>query len=175
MRACLRDKGEMFVVLVSSCLLGDCVRYDGSNVLRSENSLREVLGKYRIMKICPEVEGGLSIPRSPAEIVGGTAREVVEGSAQVITKDGRNVTREFMAGAEKVLQICMREDIKLAVLTENSPSCGSTMVYDGTFSGSKISGEGVSSALLRKNGVTVCSQYDLEDIAMHINNSISCS
>ncbi|MBR6071466.1 MAG: DUF523 domain-containing protein [Acholeplasmatales bacterium] len=139
-------------ILVSSCLLGNNCKYNGGN---NYNVLVEELKKkYEIISICPEVMGGLSIPRVPSESINGT----------VINKDGEDVTRYFMSGSKKVLDIVKSENIKIAVLKDGSPSCGSSYIYDGTFSGNKISGMGMTAKLLKLFGVKIYSENNIEEL-----------
>lgn len=115
------------------------------------------------MSVCPEVEAGMSIPRKPAEILQGNGDDVLEGEADVFEKNGSMVTDDFLVGASIALDLCNKFNIKIAVLAEFSPSCGSSAVYDGSFSGIKTPGMGVTAALLRKNGVQVFSQYEIAE------------
>ena len=112
--------------------------------------LKQWQNQGRIFPVCPEMAGGLPVPRAPAEIVEGGAGDVIDGTADVETNHGRTVTRSFVKGAQFTLQLCQKNRIRIAVLTESSPSCGSGLIYDGTFTGQKISGEGVTTALLEK-------------------------
>ena len=130
-------------IMVSACLLGDNVKYDGSN--NKNNDLIEFLKDYEIIKVCPECLGGLSIPRSPAEIVGD----------RVINKDNIDVTNEYLIGARETLRIAKDNDIKIAILKKNSPSCGSNKIYDGTFSHTLIDGDGITAKILKNNGIIV--------------------
>ncbi|WP_051790231.1 DUF523 domain-containing protein [Endozoicomonas montiporae] len=119
-------------VLVSACLLGRPVRYNGKSLTVDSQYLDKWQRQGRLVAICPEMEGGLPVPRAAAEIVDGQAGDVVDGTAEVITIAGENVTAPFMSGAEKVLSLCRQHHIKMAVLAEGSPSCGSSEVYDGS-------------------------------------------
>lgn len=152
-------------ILVSACLLGNPVRYNGTDLLQEHEVLQGWVNEGRVIPVCPEVAGGMPVPRAPAEIVGGPAGAVLSGNASVIDNSGTAVTAEFVAGAEKALALCKQHQIKIAILTESSPSCGCTRVHDGSFSGVKIAGEGVTSALLRQHGVQVFSQYSISDAA----------
>lgn len=147
-------------VLISACLLGKRVRYDGKALTVSSTVLNSWVSDSRHVGICPEVLAGLSIPRPAAEIVGGDGGNVLAGEAKVVDNTERDMTRDFTQGAERALSLCMRYDIKVAVLAEYSPSCGSSMIYDGTFTRKKISGVGVTTALLRDNGIQVFNQYE---------------
>lgn len=149
-------------VLVSSCLVGNKVRYNAS-CLSIPNLDWEWLNSHvELVVFCPEVSGGLPTPRAPAEIVNGKGMEVVNGLAHVMGNDGIDVTKQFLLGAHKALEICQKHEIKYAILAEGSPSCGSSKIYDGTFSGNKIDGLGVTTAVLTSKGIKVFSQHTVE-------------
>ncbi|MFC6441125.1 DUF523 domain-containing protein [Bowmanella sp. JS7-9] len=150
-------------VLFSACLLGDAVRYDGGDNLQVHNAIRIWHQNDCIYRLCPEVAGGLPIPRPAAEIIGAGGDAVLDGSARVVTLDGSDVTPAFLLGAQRTLAVCQQNNIKIAVLTEGSPSCGSQRIHAGRFSGSKTAGQGVTSALLRTNGIKVFSQHQLDE------------
>ena len=139
-------------IIVSACLLGDNVKYDGTN--NKNNELIEFLKNYEVIKVCPECLGGLSIPRVPAEIV----------SSKVINKEGIDVTKEYYLGAEKALEIAKDNNIKIAILKKNSPSCGIGSVYDGTFTHTLINGDGITSRLLKENGIMIYNEDNYRDI-----------
>ena len=128
-------------IMVSACLLGDNVKYNGKN--NKNDELIHFLKDYDVVKVCPEVMGGLGIPRLPSEIKG----------SKVINKDAKDVTKEYQLGALKTLQIALEQNIQIAILKEKSPSCGSNYIYDGTFSHTLKSGEGITTKLLRENGI----------------------
>ncbi|HHT26682.1 MAG TPA: DUF523 domain-containing protein [Firmicutes bacterium] len=136
-------------VLVSACLVGCRCRYDG------EHAHAQLPQNVELVPVCPEVAGGLPIPRDPAEIIGGTGNDVLAGRARVCTRAGRDVTAQFKRGAEHALRICREEGIIRAILKRRSPSCGATQVYDGTFSGRLIAGAGVTAALLLQHGIPI--------------------
>jgi uncharacterized protein YbbK (DUF523 family) len=115
----------------------------------------------RAVSICPEVAAGMSVPRSPAEISNGDGHDVLAGGAAVVDTAGNDVTRYFELGARKALSLCRQNHIRIAVLAESSPSCGSSRIYDGSFTGRKIAGAGVTTALLQANGIQVFSQFNL--------------
>lgn len=150
-------------VLVSACLLGDKVRYDGRSLSTSSPILQRWIDMGRVISICPEVSSGMSIPRVPAEIDGGDGYDVLKGNMSVIEKTGNNVTEDFLRGANNALSLCQAEQITVAVLTEFSPSCGSSSVYSGDFSGRRVNGVGVTAALLINNGIKVFSQHELTE------------
>jgi len=137
--------------------LGDSVRYDGGNKLLEHPILRQWKQDKCLLSICPEVAGGLPIPRAPAEIQSSHDDHIL-----VKTNNGRDVSNEFKSGAEKTLQFCFDNNIKIAILTDGSPSCGSETIYDGKFQSNKITGEGVTTLLLRKNNIQVFGENQIE-------------
>lgn len=145
-------------VLISACLLGDNVKYSGGNNLTPE--LVTLLEKYNvdIVKVCPECFGGLPIPRVPSEIK----------ENKVFSKDNRDVTEEFLIGAEKTLKIAKENDVNFAILKERSPSCGSSYIYDGNFSGKIIEGQGVATRKLNEENIIVFSEENLEEIEKYL-------
>ena len=142
--------------LISACLVGENVRYDGQNCLQQK--LRQLVIEQRAVIICPEVSGGLSTPRLAAEIVGGNGEDVLCGKAKVLDSAGNDVSNAFIQGAYKALQLAQKHQITHVILKANSPSCGSELIYDGSFSGNKIQGNGVTSALLKQHGFTVITE-----------------
>ena len=148
-------------VLVSACLLGKRVRYDGRTKVLSEHILNQWHRDGRIIAVCPEVESGMSVPRPPAEIKSGDATGVLAGESLVVDNAGNDVSNLFIRGARITLNLCQDYDIDIAVLSESSPSCGSSNIHDGSFSGKKITGQGVTTALLREHGIRVYSQHEL--------------
>ena len=151
-------------VLVSRCLLGHRVRYDGG-ASGPYGQLARWQDEGRIIALCPEVAGGLPTPRAPAEIPGGQGLDVLNGKAPVITSEGEDVTAAFMDGAQQALALVNRHGIRIAILKANSPSCGNVQTYDGSFSGVKVEGQGVTAALLADAGVQVFSELQLDDAA----------
>ncbi|MFC5541365.1 MAG: DUF523 domain-containing protein [Bacilli bacterium] len=144
------------MILVSSCLAGLKVRYNGTHCL--DEKVAKLIEEKKAVAVCPEVLGGLSTPREPAEIIGGDGNDVLDGKAKVVTENGKDVTEHFLRGAYATLEVAKKVGATLVVLKENSPSCGSTMVYSGEFNGQKIAGDGVTSALLKRNGFKVISE-----------------
>ena len=138
-------------IIVSACLLGYNVKYDGKNNLNDE--LIEFLKNHEVISVCPEVMGGLSTPRIPSEI----------NNNKVINKKGIDVTDEFLEGASRTLEIAKTNDIKVAILKKNSPSCGSNKIYDGTFSHTLTNGDGITAKLLKENGITVLNEDNYHD------------
>ncbi len=147
-------------VLVSRCLLGHRVRYDGG-AHGPFDQLAHWQAEGRVVALCPEVAGGLPTPRAPAEIPGGQGAQVLDGRRAVLTIDGEDVSAAFLAGAQQALALVQAQGIRLAVLKARSPSCGNRENYDGSFSAVKVAGEGVTAALLRRAGVQVFSEEEL--------------
>ncbi|MCS7178742.1 MAG: DUF523 domain-containing protein [Anaerolineae bacterium] len=146
------------VILVSACLLGLPTAYHGGGHPVADLIRLAALGA--VIPICPEVAGGLPIPRPPMEIVGGSGGDVLDGQARVLTAKGEDVTDAFLRGAERALALVRRYGIRLAVMKARSPSCGSLAIYDGSHRGRLIPGEGVTVALLRRAGVRVVSEEE---------------
>ena len=136
-------------IMVSACLLGENCKYSGGNN-RCEKVLEFIRG-HEVFPVCPEVMGGLSVPRPPAELVNG----------EVINCEGKSVDKEFRSGAQAALEIAQREKIDMAILQPRSPSCGVKEIYDGTFSGRRIPGSGVFAGLMKENGFAVMDADEL--------------
>jgi uncharacterized protein YbbK (DUF523 family) len=150
-------------ILISSCLLGNPVRYDGKIKPLQSSLIRLWKNEGRLIEFCPEVAGGLTIPRDPAEITGdGGGGSVLTGSAKVIDITGKDVSAQFIAGAYMALELCKKYHIRIAILTDGSPSCGSTQIYNGKFSKEKVQGVGVTTALLQEYGIQVFSPDNLD-------------
>ena len=147
-------------VLISACLLGEKCRHNGRDSKSDE--VMERLGEDELVPVCPEQLGGLSTPRPPAEIVGGDGAEVLDGCASVITVEGEDKTSEFLGGAHQTLEIAKSHNATHAVLKSKSPSCGLGRIYDGTFTGELGDGDGVTAALLRRHGIQVMTETDIE-------------
>ena len=152
-------------ILVSRCLLGHRVRYDGG-ASGPFDLLEQWISEGRVVPLCPEVAGGLPTPRAAAEIPGGQGGEVLDGIAAVMTTEGEDVSAQFLDGARQALELVRKHGIRVAVLKANSPSCGNLLTYDGTFSGVKVTGEGVTAALLKRHGVQVFSELELAEAAV---------
>lgn len=136
-------------IIVSACLLGINCKYNGDNN-KNENVL-DYLKNKEVIPVCPEIYGGLSIPRTTSEIIGD----------KVITKDKRNVTKEYLKGAEETLYIAKLFNVKKALLKAKSPSCGNKEIYDGTFTGNKIKGIGITAKLLKENGLEIINENEI--------------
>lgn len=139
-------------ILVSACLLGKNCKYNGGNNLNQ--SVLDFIEGHEVIGVCPEQLGGLATPRLPAEIVDGV----------VTNKEGISVDAEFYKGAKEALAAAMEKKVDLAILQSRSPSCGVKEIYDGSFSGKKIKGQGVFAKLLTMHGIKV---LDAEDVAEH--------
>ncbi|WP_135229781.1 DUF523 domain-containing protein [Deinococcus fonticola] len=142
-------------ILVSACLLGERVRYDGRAAAWEPPALwLKWQRQGRLLPFCAECAAGFAVPRPKAERLG----------KQVVEQTGADVTADFRRGAELTLAFAHRHSIRLAVLKEKSPSCGVNIIYDGFFSGRQITGEGVVAALLRQHGIQVFSEHELERV-----------
>ena len=136
-------------ILVSKCLMGENCRYKGDNC-KNKKVLDAVRGET-VIAVCPEQDGGLSTPRPPAEIVGD----------KIVNAEGKDVTKEYLAGAANALRLAKENNVSLCILKAKSPSCGSGIVYDGSFTGKLTEGDGVTAKLLKENGFRVISENDL--------------
>lgn len=144
-------------VLVSACLLGHNTKYNGKNNLNEK--LISLKDKLEFVLMCPEVEGGLSIPRTPAEIKDN----------KVINKDNIDVTNNYLKGANLALKKALKDNIKVAIVKEKSPSCGKNFIYDGTFTNTLIKGKGVTTSLLVENGIKVFNENEIESFLEYID------
>ena len=144
----------MKTVLISACLQGVDCRYDGKSNRLSDELLDGLKSKFILIPVCAEVYGGLTTPRIPSERVG----------AAVLSREGADVTEQFRRGAEAVLYIARTLGAELAILKENSPSCGSGTVYDGSFTGKLTEGYGVTAELLIKNGIPVIGESGVGEL-----------
>ena len=139
-------------VLISACLLGfECKYCGGSNKL-PEQQLAVLRERFRLIPVCPETAGGLPTPRDPSERLGD----------KVVSNQGRDVTAQYQKGAETALTLARRYGCKAALLKEKSPSCGSGLIYDGSFTGTLVPGDGVAAQLLKEEGLIVFGESDTE-------------
>ena len=138
------------MILVSACLLGENCKYNGGNN-HCPAVLKFLEGKEYIF-FCPELAGGLSAPRPPVEI---------QPDGRAVNLEGDDVTEAFQKGAADSLALCQKHGVDLAILKERSPSCGVHLIYDGSFCGVKIPGQGMTAKLLKENGVRIISEFDL--------------
>lgn len=139
-------------IIVSDCLLGTPCRYDGKSKPCKE--VIELNRSYELIPVCPEVMGGLETPRIPVEIQNGKA----------IRRDGSDVTENYKIGAQKSLEIARNNDCKIAILKKKSPSCGCGLIYDGTYKGVLINGNGITAELFLKNGIKVINESELHKL-----------
>lgn len=139
-------------ILVSSCLIGVKCRYDGKSC-KSDKVIKYLMDKD-VYPVCPEVLGGLSTPRTPCEIIG----------TKVISKKDKDNTKEFKDGADKTLALAKKNDISIAILKSNSPSCGYGSIYDGSFSSTLVAGNGLTADLLSKNDITIYNETQIDII-----------
>ncbi|SHE65505.1 Uncharacterized conserved protein YbbK, DUF523 family [Seinonella peptonophila] len=153
------DNSKETKKIVSACFAGIECRYDGR--ANRVTKIQEMIKKGEAIPVCPEQLGGLSTPRLPAQIVGGSGEDVLDGKAKVIDQAGNDVTEAFIRGAEQALQMAKLTGATEAILKERSPSCGSCVIYDGTFEGTKKAGQGVTTALLKRHGIRVKSEEEL--------------
>jgi uncharacterized protein YbbK (DUF523 family) len=151
-------------ILVSACLLGEKVRYNGGDKRSDHAILERWIREGRVVPVCPEVEGGLPVPRPPAEIAHGAGGlKVLNGAAKVLDGTGRDVTAHFVTGAVQALACARAKGIRIAILKEGSPSCGTGFTYDGTFTARRVPRPGVTAALLQQAGLHVFSETQLAE------------
>ncbi|WP_047463567.1 DUF523 domain-containing protein [Rhizobium rhizogenes] len=156
-------------ILVSACLMGHAVRYDG----RAKPLIHPAIDRWReegrLVTICPEMSAGMVVPRPPAEIAGGaTGEDVLAGTARVMEISGGDVTEGFRQAAENALALARETGCRYALLIDGSPSCGSGFIYNGTFSGGRHPGDGVTAALLKRAGIEVYSDREIDRLAARI-------
>ncbi|OBZ92848.1 purine nucleoside phosphorylase [Pararhizobium polonicum] len=156
-------------ILISACLMGHAVRYDGQAKPLVHPALDRWRQEGRLVTICPEMSAGMPVPRLPAEIAAGsTGADVLSGAARVLERDGGDVTAVFLQAAENALALAIGTGCSYALLIDGSPSCGSGFIYDGSFSGRRQPGEGVTAALLNANGIQVFSDREIETLAARV-------
>lgn len=146
-------------MLVSACLAGRTCAYDGSH--RAHPEIVRLVREGRAVLVCPEEEGGLGTPRPSAEICGGTGADVLDGSAKVLTREGADVTEQYLAGARIAVQRAAEHGCAAAVLKARSPACGCGAIYDGSFTKAVREGDGVAAAALRGAGVELVTEEEL--------------
>lgn len=138
---------------ISACLLGVSCRFDGKS--KPSSKALDEFSSSEAIAICPEILANLGIPRVACEIVGGDGFDVLTGKAKIIGKNGEDLTKQYLTGAKKALDIVKKFGAKEVILKSGSPSCGAGTIYDGTFSGKKITGLGIFAALLKENNINV--------------------
>jgi uncharacterized protein YbbK (DUF523 family) len=149
-------------ILVSACLLGELVRYNNEILPECPSILKEWEQEGRLIPVCPEILGGLPVPRDPAEIQDGEGKDVFAGIAKVININGQDVTQAFLTGARETLRLAEENDVAYAILKARSPSCSNRVIYDGSFSGGLIEGQGVTAALIERAGIHVFNEYEID-------------
>jgi len=148
----MKKEEEKKKILISACLMGDNCKYNGGN--NYHEKLVKWLSDKEVVKVCPELLGGLSTPRYPCEIKGD----------KVINKNGEDKTYYFTKGALETVKIALANQVRFAILKSNSPSCGNDMVYDGSFAHRLVPGEGITAHMLRINGIEVFNENDLDKL-----------
>jgi uncharacterized protein YbbK (DUF523 family) len=158
--------------IISACLCGINCKYNGGNNFNPY--FLEMLIHGEVIPMCPEQLGGLPTPRTACEIHGGTGADLLAGRAVALTRTGKDVTAAFLKGAQEVLNIAVQVDAKGAILKSRSPSCGVGMIYDGTFTGRMMSGDGVTAAMLKQHGIKVWNEQEYlreEGVCTNIESS----
>ena len=174
----MQNENEKLPVLVSACLLGVSCKYSGGH--NYSEAVADLKEKYQLIPVCPEQMGGLMTPRVPAEVCSVKRRQMEKAGMstvaaetdlaaaekgcierRVVAKNGTDVTEQFQRGAQEALKLAKLFGCKCAVLKSRSPSCGSGIIYDGTFTGTKVAGDGITAALLKENGIEVFSEEEL--------------
>jgi uncharacterized protein YbbK (DUF523 family) len=151
-------------VLISACLLGERVRYHGGDARIGHPILERWQAEGRLVPLCPEVTGGLTTPRPAAELV-----TTLHGR-RVITAAGQDVTDAFYRGAEAAAAMCATHGIQIAILKDGSPSCGSSVIYDGSFTGRRIGGAGVTASRLRAAGIRIFSESEIDAASAYLED-----
>ncbi len=156
-------------ILISACLLGEAVRYDGGHCLKHLDEhgfalIQSWQAQGLLLPLCPEVSGGLPVPRPAAEILGNSVR----------TREGVDVTAAFKAGANKALALCQQHQIQYAILKQGSPSCGNFLINDGSFQSVKIQGTGITASLLQRHGIQVFNETELPVLEQSLNSTKCC-
>ena len=144
------------MIIVSACLAGIQCRYDGKS--DTCDYIEQLVKSGEAVPVCPELLGGLKIPRVPAEKV------ITDGIVKIVNKEGIDVTQNFIDGAEKTLEIARIIGAETAVLKAKSPSCGNKFIYDGTFAGKLIKGRGITAEMLERNGIKVYNENEAEEL-----------
>jgi uncharacterized protein YbbK (DUF523 family) len=146
--------------LISACLLGIKCAWDSQDIYKSARAI-ELSNSEMLIPLCPEQLGGLKTPRAPQEIQGGSGEDVLDGKCKVLNIDGEDVTQKFINGAEETLKIAKLFHIEVFIGKARSPSCGCGQIYNGTFSRQLIDSDGVTAALLKRNGIRVITEEEL--------------
>ncbi len=144
------EENKVMNILVSACLLGVACRYDGKS--KPCEAITELLDKYNLIPVCPEITGGLPTPRYPAEIT----------RDKVINSEGTDVTAQYEKGAAEILRIAKLYNCKYAILKENSPSCGCGKIHNGKFDGGYVEGDGITAKVLKENGIIIFNENNFK-------------
>jgi len=144
-------------LLISSCLLGQNVKYDGTNNCLDKDILKKIKKNFQLFSFCPEISGGLETPRVPCEIAS-------QNPLKIIDKTGNDKTENFRNGANLTLELCKNENITLSLLKSNSPSCSNKYIYDGTFTSTKINGLGVTAKIIKNNKIKVYNEFQIKEL-----------
>ncbi|MBI3421381.1 MAG: DUF523 domain-containing protein [Acidobacteria bacterium] len=163
----------MSKLLISACLLGSKVRYDGSDKASDNDALADLMARGQVVTICPEVAGGLGVPRLPAEIQNGDGAAVLAKQTQVLDSAGNDVTNAFVSGARQALQLAQAHNIKVAILKARSPSCGNDLIYDGSFGKTLKAGQGVTAALLEQHCIKVFNEAQINEAVAYAASLIT--
>ena len=159
-------------ILISACLAGLPVRYNGSAKPLLHDAVDRWKTQGRLVTLCPELAGGFQVPRPPAEIENGLdGGDVLDGRARVLEISGSDVSAAYVDGARIALDVARRNGCRHALLIDGSPSCGSGFIYDGSFSGARHAGTGVTAALLRRNGIAVYSDREVDRLVADIGEA----
>lgn len=149
------------MILVSACLAGINCNYKGGNCIRER--IVQLVKEGRALPVCPEQLGGCTTPRPAVEIIDGTGADVIDRVSRACRKNGEDVSDHLILGAEETLAIAKMAGVSQAVLRARSPSCGCGEIYDGTFSGIRIQGNGVTAEILLRNGIEVFTDENMPD------------
>lgn len=163
-----------FKIFVSGCLSGEKIRYNGTGVQMDGATWSQWKDEGHLFYFCPELAAGFPVPRPAAEIAGGTAEDVIFGKAKVIENTGGDVTDLFIQGARLAIEAAKKENVVMAIMTDGSPSCGSTYLDAGNFDGNVISGRGILAQMFIDAGIKVFSHTDISSAAEYFStHSIS--
>lgn len=155
-------------ILVSACLMGHKVRYNGTKKAQMTHQLARWQQDQRLVIHCPELAAGLTVPRPPAEIMSADGKDVMCGQARIVENTGRDVTAHYQLAAWLALRAAQESGCTAALLTDGSPTCGSKFIYNGSFSSQRKSGMGVAASLLSEHGIVVFSETQFDELVIWI-------
>jgi uncharacterized protein YbbK (DUF523 family) len=150
------------MILVSACLAGARIRYDGTD--RLDIRIRDLVSAKKAIPLCPELLGGRSVPRAAVEIKGGAGQQVMSGTAKVVDKNGNDHTQEILDGVKEFMKAVKNHNIEAVILKSKSPACGFGKIYDGTFTGKLIDGDGVLAAELERQGIKIYNENNCQEL-----------